>query len=301
MKHALSVFAASLVCMNSPAGAEDAPTYPGPQEALDALVGALSDGSAGGVVAALGPGVSGLLRPDGDPERAQDWAEMLIAYREGYLFVPLADGRAEIVLGADDWPFPIELVRGDSGWSFDIESGLDEIAAREIGLNELDVIDALHAYVEIQSAYRQVDHDGDGVMEFASHVISTEGTRDGLYWPGGDSPIGDLAARASFDGYADGEGDLDPEPYLGYVFRLLNAQGPAAQGGEMSYMINGNQVAGHALLAVPADYGVTGVMTFMVGENGRVFEADLGDDTLAVAADITTFDPDERWTETEGE
>ncbi|SNS56675.1 DUF2950 family protein [Tropicimonas sediminicola] len=301
MTRHVPILAPALVAAASLASAQEAPVYPTPQDALETLVAALSSGETAEVVDAIGPDVTELMRPDDDVERAEDWAELLAAYGEGYRFVPLADGRVEIVLGADDWPFPFELERGAEGWSFDVASGLDEIAAREIGLNELDVIDALEAYVEIQAAYRLVDHDGDGVMEFAAHVISTEGTRDGLYWPGEDSPIGDLVAQASFEGYAEAGEETDPEPYLGYVFQVLDGQGPDAPGGEMSYVVNGNQVAGHALLAVPAEYGVTGVMTFMVGENGRIYEADLGEDTLSVAAAIELFNPGEGWSEIEVE
>jgi hypothetical protein len=198
-------------------------------------------------------------------------------------------------LGEDDWPFPIDVVRSDAGWIFDIEDGRNEIMARQVGLNELDVIDAMEAYVEIQREFRQVDHDGDGLLEFAAHVTSSAGAHDGLYWPGGDSPVGDLVARASMDGFAEEGSDSAADPYLGYYFRILDAQGPEAPGGEMSYLVNGNMLAGHALLAVPAVYGESGVHSFLVSENGLVYEADLGEESLATAASLTSYNPDDAW------
>jgi hypothetical protein len=202
-------------------------------------------------------------------------------------------------VGPDDWPFPAAVVLGEDGWAFDAAGAREEVALRRIGLNELDVIELLRAGVAVQSRFRQTDHDGDGVMEFADAILSRPGERDGLYWPDEAgtpvSPIGPLMARASADGYNMGDGDSPPDPYLGYYFRILQAQGPDAPGGAMDYLIGGNMVAGHAFLAYPADYGVTGVMSFMVGENGIVLEADLGPDTLAAGNAITAFNPGEGW------
>ena len=152
----------------------------------------------------------------------------------------------------------------------------------------------LDAYVDLQAQFRLVDHDGDGVMEFAQSIISSE-VRDGLYWPGDDSPIGEAAARASLDGFSDGTDDITPEPYEGYYFRILTGQGSNAPGGAASYIVNGNMVAGHAALAVPAEYGVTGVKSFLVAENGMILEADLGEETLAKGYEIMLFDPADGW------
>jgi len=216
-------------------------------------------------------------------------------YREGYRFVPQGADAVVIELGADGWPFPVPILRGPDGWRFDAAAAREEILARQIGANELDVIDTLNAYVDIQRDFRLVDHDGDGVMEFASAILSSEGRRDGLYWPGGDSPIGDVPARASLDGVDADGGETGAEPYAGYFFRILTAQGDAAPGGALSYLVNGHMLAGHALLTVPAIYGETGVHTFMVGENGVVLQADLGPDSIDVAFGITTFDPGGGW------
>ncbi|NDR56357.1 DUF2950 family protein [Aliiruegeria sabulilitoris] len=293
----LSHFAALVAFATLPLGAyaQEAPLYPSPQEALEALVAALDVGTTDAVISALGPDSAALMRDDQSTDRVEDWAQIVAIYRQGYRFVPVEDGRVSIELGSDGWPFPIELARSDEGWAFDIDSGKQEIVARLIGLNELDVIDILQAYVEIQRDFRQADHDGDGVLEFANSVISSAEARDGLYWPGDDSPVGAAAARASLDGFSENGTDVPAEPFFGYYFRLLNAQGPDAPGGAMDYVINGNQLAGHALLAVPAIYGETGTYSFLVGESGLVYEADLGEETLESALEITTYNPDARW------
>jgi hypothetical protein len=274
---------------------EAAPVYDTPQAALEALFDAITAGDAGAAVAAMDPAAADLVQAD-DPEAvAETLSDLAGLYLEGYRFVPQGPDAVVIELGADGWPFPVPILRADDGWRFDAETAREELLARQIGANELDVIDILDAYVDIQREYRGIDHDGDGVMEFASAILSSEGRRDGLYWQGGDSPVGDVAARASLDGFDVDGSDEGAEPYAGYFFRILTAQGDAAPGGAMSYLVNGNMVAGHALLAVPAIYGETGVHTFMVGENGVALQADLGPDSLDAAFDITAFDPGEGW------
>lgn len=294
MIRTLPLYAALCLSVGT-AAAQEATDFESPQAALESLIDALSSGSAAALIAVLGPEAEGMVRPDDSDERAADWKELVDGYNEGYRLVPQGADRVEIELGRDDWPFPIPLDRGETGWSFNVADGLAEIRRREVGQNELGMIEVLNAYVEIQRDFRLTDHDGDGVLEFAAQLISSEGARDGLYWPGEDSPVGDLAARASFEGFASDGEDTGPEPLLGYYLRMLNAQGPNAPGGEMEYIINGNQVAGHAMLAIPAEYGVTGIMTFMVAENGVVLEADLGDSTLEIAEDLTSYNPTELW------
>jgi hypothetical protein len=287
---------AAVVLWPALASAQDAaPVYATPQAALEALFGAITAGNAAGAAAAIGPSATDLVDADDPVATVETLADLSAAYLEGYRFVPGGAGAITIELGADGWPFPVPLLREGDGWRFDAVAARAEIVARRIGGNELDVIDILDAYVDLQLEYRSVDHDGDGIMEFASSVLSTEGRRDGLYWPGDDSPIGDLAARANLDGFADDDGNEAGQPFAGYFFRILTAQGDAAPGGGMTYIVNGNMVGGHALLAVPAVYGETGVHTFMVGENGIVVQADLGPDSLDVAFGITAFDPGRGW------
>jgi hypothetical protein len=295
MRTRIAIAAAVIATSAVAAGAEPA-RYSSPFEAVEAVASALRSGSRDEILTIFGPESEELVY-SGD--RAEDLANrltLLALYREGFRLVPGEDGAYTLSLGTEDWPFPIPIARSGDGWSFDMEAGAAEMAAREVGANELDVIDLLDAYVDVQAEFRLADRDGDGVMEFARYIISSAEDRDGLFWADGDSPLGVRIAQASLDGYADAEGDQPPIPHSGYYFRLLDGQGPAAPGGAMSYVVNDNMVGGHAMLAVPAIYGETGVMSFLVGENGRILQADLGAETLDIAEGITLFDPDARWT-----
>ncbi|WP_424973375.1 DUF2950 family protein [Dinoroseobacter sp. S124A] len=282
-------------CLASPLSA-DPMSFPTPQDALDAFAGALTTPGRAALLGVFGDDAAETLST-GDPvEDRLHRIELIALMAEGYRMTTDAEGQVTLLLGAEGWPFPIPLSRGTEGWAFDLEAGRAEIAAREIGHNELDVITLLEAYVDVQSAFRLTDHDGDGVMEFAGSIISSDAARDGLYWPGAGSPLGQRFARATLFGYNDGIEDHPAEPLTGYYFRLLDGQGPSAPGGEMSYRIGENMVAGHAMLAVPAIYGETGVHSFLVAENGIVLEADLGPDTLTSAEAITRYDPGSDWT-----
>ncbi|MCS0495624.1 DUF2950 domain-containing protein [Ancylobacter sp. MQZ15Z-1] len=201
-------------------------------------------------------------------------------------------------IGRELWPLPFPLVKAKDGkWAFDTEAGLDEIANRRIGENEIEVIATLRAYVDAQRLYASEDHDGDGVDEFAQKLISSPGKTDGLYWPPGQGD-GDSPAGASID-----PGNLDKakqgEGYFGYRFRILRGQGNHVAGGRYDYVINGNMIAGFGLVAWPVTYGETGVHTFAVNQAGIVYEKDLGRDTAAIVAKIRRFDPDDSWTVSE--
>lgn len=275
--------------------AEEPATYPAPQDALEALMQALSTDSSADLLTVFGTAAEPLLST-GNPDRDRiNRLEILLLVQNGYRFQPGKDGETTLLLGVDSWPFPIPLHRTEQGWSFDIEAGAEEVHARRIGLNELDVIEILHAYVDVQAEYRLVDHDGDEVMEFARALLSSPGGQDGLFWGRADSPLGERIALASLDGYNDGEEDRDAEPFGGYYYRILQGQGNAAPGGAMDYLINDQMVAGHAMLAVPSDYGNSGITSFLVAENGTIYEADLGDESLNVAQEITVFDPGPEW------
>lgn len=269
--------------------------FAGPQEALEALVAAAEAGDSDALLAVLGDDAQDLVA-DTPEERRENRTAFLALYGEGYRFLPVEEGVVEILLGADGWPFAIPLVRGGTGWSFDVAAGREELLDREIGFNELEVIALMDAYGDLQTAFRLADHDGDGVMAFAASVLSSADARDGLFWPGDGSFVGERLAMAAAHGWSDGETFHQPEPHFGYVFRILQGQGETAPGGAMSYMVNGRMVAGHALLAVPAAYGETGIHSFMVAENGVILEADLGPDTAETAAGITLFAPDGDWT-----
>ena len=288
------------VAMAMPLPALGAPqSYGSPEEAVAALLSALEARDRTALIATFGPENEDVVL-SGDPERDRsDWRSFMTAYRALHRLAEQEDGTVRLYVGRDQWPFPISLVQGSDGWAFDAETAREEIVIRRIGRNELDVIDLMKGYVGIQAEYRQIDYDGDGVMEFAAQIISDAGMRNGLYWPNEadapPSPIGGFVARASATGYSLEGRDVAPEPYLGYYFHVLAEQGPNAPGGAMAYAVNGNMVAGHALLAFPAAYGETGVMSFMVGENGIILEANLGEDTLEIADAITSFDPDDTW------
>jgi Protein of unknown function (DUF2950) len=272
-----------------------------PQAAADAVVAALEAKSRDQLLAIFGAENEDVIFTGDDVEDRSNWGEFLRDYRSVHeITTDDNDTTATLSIGPDLWPFPALIVKDDAGWHFDAESARDEVLMRRIGQNELDVIELLHGYVRAQAAYRAGDPDGDGLRSFADAIISEAGKRDGLYWPdepgAPESPVGDFMARAAAEGYAVDGADAEPEPYLGYYFRMLTSQGAAAPGGAMDYLVGGRMVAGHALLAVPSDYGNTGVMSFMVGENDVVYEADLGDDTLNVAAAIDSFDPGDGWT-----
>jgi hypothetical protein len=274
--------------------------FPTAQAAAEAVVAALDATNRDQLVAIFGPESEDVIFTGDDAKDRANWGEFLRAYKSLHeITTDDAGTTATLSIGPDLWPFPASIVKDDKGWHFDAESAREEVLARRIGQNELDVIDLLRGYVRAQAVYRAEDPDGDGLRTFASAIISDAGKRDGLYWPdvpgAPESPIGDFMARAAAGGYNVDGSDVDPEPYLGYYYKVLTRQGEHAPGGAIDYMVNGHMVAGHALVAFPSDYGGTGVMSFMVGEGGTVYEADLGDDTLAVASAIDSFDPGEGW------
>lgn len=271
-----------------------------PEEAVAEVIGVLDASDRDGLLAIFGPENEDVIL-SGDLQRdIDDWGNFLRAYREMNRITLQESGTARLYIGRDQYPVPIPLAEGADGtWRFDAEAAREEMLDERVGRNELDVIELLKGYVRVQARFRQTDYDGNGVMEFASNLLSDADRRDGLYWPPAEgapeSPVGDFVARASAIGYSIGDEDVEPEPYLGYYYHVLQKQGPDAPGGAMDYVINGNMVAGHALIAFPSAYGDTGIMSFMVGENGIVYEADLGENTLEAAAAINRFNPGKGW------
>ena len=210
------------------------------------------------------------------------------------------DGTRTLIAGDDDWPFPIPLVNKGGQWQFNTEAGLDEILRRRIGRNELSVIQVSLAYVQAQNEYASLDPGGLGPHVYAQRIVSRPGKKDGLYWPTAEgetpSPLGELAAKASAEGYKTGSA---PIPYHGYYYRILKSQGPGAPGGAYDYLVDGKMIGGFALLAFPAEYGNSGIMTFMVNQDGTVYQKDLGPKTTDLARTIELFAPDQTWTEVE--
>jgi len=204
------------------------------------------------------------------------------------------DGRATLVLGDDDWPFPIPLVRVNENWRFDTAAGRDEILFRRIGRNELSTIQAALAYVDAQQDYAEKNF--GGANAYAQRIVSRPGKKDGLYWPAvqgePESPLGEFAARAALDGYRPGQQRI---PFHGYYYKVLTRQGPAAPGGALDYIVKGNMIGGFALIAYPAEYDNSGIKTFMVNQDGVVYEKDLGLNTARIASGIAAFNPDQGW------
>jgi hypothetical protein len=288
----LALLASTAVAWSDPA------RFDTPDAAVSAVVAALEQGNRVAVLEIFGPENEDLLSSDNPGQDKEDWGKFLGDVKS-FSRIDVVDDRATLYVGRERWPFPVPLVHKDGAWSFDPEDAREEILMRRIGLNELAVIDIMRRFGDVQDDFRRKDHDNDGVREFAASILSSPGKRDGLYWPDTPgterSPLGDFIARANDSGYNFDGADRDPEPYVGYYFRILQGQGPAAPGGAYSYMIAGNMLGGYALLAYPAVYDDTGIMSFMVGESGIVYEADLGEDTLAKAGAITRFDPGEGW------
>jgi hypothetical protein len=218
---------------------------------------------------------------------------------KGYKFDNKSNGHVVLLIGMDDWPFSIPLIKSEQGWSFDTEAGIDEVINRRIGHNELAAIAACDAILDAQLEYVKTDHDNDGVLEFAQKFKSTPGDRDGLYWA---SPKGAAQSELSpLEQFVSDAGDYlearrsSDDPYKGYYYRILFSQGEKAAGGEYNYVVNNNMIAGFAVIAWPAEYDNTGIVTFMMSHEGTILEKDLGEDTAAIVAKIKSINPDNGW------
>ena len=221
-----------------------------------------------------------------------------LAMEQSWRWAPLEADRKELIVGDEQWPFPVPLVKVGEQWRFDSERGKQEVLARRIGRNELGVIDLCYAYVNMQKEYSADSHDGKKAGLFAQRLRSTPGHQDGLYWsvqPGEkESPLGDLAAEAAAEGYA--QNKTSATPFWGYQYRILTAQGAAAPGGKKSYVVDGELSGGFALVAFPAIYGSSGIMTFIVNQDGTVYQKDLGADTVNLGTRMAEYNPDGSWT-----
>lgn len=245
-----------------------------------------------------------IFGPDGDdivfsgefPQDRKHAADFVAQAREkkSVSVDPKSGNRAFLLVGNEDWPFPVPLVKRSEKWSFDAKAGWQELLYRRIGANELDAIAICHGYVEAQHEYALQPHEGYDVNQYAQRIVSTPGKQDGLAWQnadgGWDGPIGEKIARAIEQGYTSGA-----EPYHGYFFKILKGQGPAAPIGEMDFVVKGVMIGGFALVAAPAEYGVTGVRTFIVSHDGVVFDKDFGVKTLNVFEKMDRYNPDQSW------
>lgn len=280
--------------------APDAPTdtFQSAEDAVRALIDTTKAGNLDALVALFGPEGQEIVSSSDPATGRRNRDVFLAAIAQRWHLEDRDANTKELIVGNEDWPFPIPLIKSDRGWRFDTAAGKEEILARRIGRNELAVIDLCRLYVSAQRMYAQTGHDGAPRGRYAQRFNSTPGKQDGLYWPSADgpprSPLGDLVAAASGDGY-DLATRKSPEPFHGYQFRILTAQGPSAPGGEMDYVKKGVMSGGFALVAWPAQYDATGIMTFIVNAGGVVHEQDLGPDTAKAAAAIARYDPDSSW------
>jgi hypothetical protein len=296
----LTSLAATSVIVASASIAAAQQIYKTPEAAVDALVATAKSGDQKEALVVLGRDGEDIIS-SGD--RVSDDAarqRFVASYDAKHQVAMEGDNKALLVIGDNDYPFPIPLVRKNDQWSFDTEAGRREILYRRIGHNELDAIQTSLAYVDAQDEYAEKDRTGTGAGVYAERFVSQPGKKDGLYWPTAqgeeESPLGELFAAASRQGYRPGEGR---SPYHGYYYKILTKQGPAAVGGPADYVVNGKMIGGFALVAYPAEYRNSGVMTFLVNYNGTVFQKDLGPKTAELAEAMTSFNPDPTWKKVE--
>jgi hypothetical protein len=268
--------------------------YPSPENAAAALAAAVKTGTKSAILKVLGNDGADIVESGDDVADAEMRERFVSAYAARNSIKAEGNKKATLILGADDFPFPIPLVNNRRGWEFDTAAGRLEILYRRIGRNELDAIQTSLAFVDAQNEYAEKDRTGAGAGVYAQSIVSSPGKKDGLFWRDDrdPSPLGELAAQASAEGYRVGE---RAAPYHGYYFRILKAQGSDAPGGAFNYVVRGKMIGGFALIAYPAEYGNSGVMTFTVNHAGTVYQKDLGKHTEGIAKRTYAFDPDQTW------
>jgi hypothetical protein len=273
-------------------------SFESPDAAVMALIDAAASDGREALLNVLGSDLDGLVSDDPVADAADRRRFVELSQEAAHLEDETADS-AILVIGPEDWPFPIPLAKDDRGWFFDTQAGLEELLDRRIGLNELHAVATARAFVEAQLEYAAADPDGDGARAYADRFWSTEGKRDGLYWPTPEgepeSPMGPLVGDAVDEGYAVRQDGDERRPYHGYYFKILTAQGPSAPGGAKGYLEDGTLTSGFGLLAWPASYSNSGIMSFQVNQRGLVYQADLGAETARVAESIEDYDPGEGW------
>ena len=270
-------------------------SYSSPEEAVNGLIAAVRANDTMAMLTILGQGGKEMIS-SGDAVADRSGREKFIkAYDEKNILQQGPEDKWVLSVGNDNWPMPIPIVKKEAKWLFDPQEGKQEILNRRIGRNELQVMNVLHAYVDAQHEYASKDCSGGGKVEFAQRLISTKDRHDGLYWEAKDgedeSPLGPLVAQAAEEGYS----NADLSPYHGYYFRILTGQGSNAEGGVYDYVVNGKMILGFALQAFPAEYKNSGVMTFIVNQEGIIYEKNLGKDSKQKSEAMKLFDPDQTW------
>ena len=278
---------------------EQQKTFDTPERAAEALITAAEVYDVPTLLQIFGPGGKDFIASS-DSVRDMTLAHQFAEKARQKHSVAIDKNQATLLVGNDEWPMPVPIVKKQGKWYFDTKAGRDEILFRRIGSNELDAIEICRGYVEAQKEYASTPHDGSNVTQYAQKIISTPGKQDGLFWknqdgtPGG--PISEGIARALEEGYSE-----KAKPYHGYYFKILKGQGPNAPLGKLDYMIQGMMIGGFALVAVPAEYKVSGVKTFLVSHEGVVYEKDLGPDSLKIAKEMVEYNPDKSWRRTNDE
>jgi hypothetical protein len=270
-------------------------SFASPEEAADALVRAVKAHDRAATLAVLGD--AGEWISSGDPVADRATSDRFVAAFDAKHGIARDGDNAHLTIGENDFPFAFPLVMANGRWRFDTAAGKYELLARRIGQNELDVIKVLQAIVDAEREYASVDRNSDGILVYAEKFVSSPGKHDGLYWPasgdGAQSPLGALVANASSEGYR--KADKGPTPFHGYYYRMLKGQGKNAAGGALDYVVLGHAIGGFAVVAYPARYGNSGIKTFIVNHDGKIFEADLGPNTQARASTMQRFDPGREW------
>jgi hypothetical protein len=273
-----------------------------PQAAVAALTLALNSRDSSELNKIFGPSAEDLQNPD----RVQATNEMKTfaqALKTTNQLVRESGARYELQVGPEAWPFPVPIVEKGGQWYFNTDEGKEELLSRRIGRNELDVLKSIRAYVDAQREYSRQDYNGDGVLEYAQHITSSPGKKDGLYWPsdldGSESPLGPLVAEAQLEGYQARaySQEINSTPFHGYYFKVLTRQGKDAPGGKYNYIINGHMIGGFALIAWPADYGNSGIMTLIINQQGRAYQRDLGTNTVTIAPATDEYNLAKGWSQ----
>jgi hypothetical protein len=278
-------------------------SFKSPEEAAKALIDAVKRNDTKELLTILGPAGKEVIS-SGDEVASKAWRDRFVkAFEEMNKLVSENDKKVILNVGNEEWPYPIPIVKKDENWFFDTKAGKEEILNRRIGRNELNAIQVCLAYVDAQREYLMEDRDENKLLEFAQRLISREGEKNGLYWETKEgeeqSPLGPLIAKAAVEGYTGKRPVGRRTPYHGYYYRILKAQGKNARGGEYDYVVDGKMIGGFALVAYPDEYGNSGVMTFIVNQDGVVYEKDLGKETEKIAAAMKKFDPDKTWKKVE--
>ncbi len=300
LNHSSLVLVLALVGPIAAGAADTGKTFATPEEAVSALLTATSARSGTDLRSIFGPAAAELENPD-RVQATNEFRAFASALNTTNRLVQESDAKCVLEIGTNFWPFPVPIVKKDGRWFFDTEAGKEELLNRRIGRNELSTLQTVRAYVEAQREYASSDHTGDQVLEYAQRLFSSPGKEDGLYWPltpdGEVSPLGPLVAEAQGEGYAahSKAASGGREPFHGYYFKILTRQGKHAPGGKYSYIINGHMIGGFALAAWPAEYGQSGIMTFIVNQQGLVYQRDLGPKTGKLAPAIKAYDPDPNW------